>query len=330
MTVVVKPLERTPGSLPQRVRDDAAFVMSGAQHVTIVAARLQPYAQELVASSVLVTELDKDNHFVSKAAPAQTAAYVLALDSINFGSGVFAAAQDAGINLEYAPVAQSLKSAFIKGICNNPEKWCTLTAGDCHRIFNIPEGQQATLDALMQDFTDHLRLTGAAVLRDFGSLDALLENYRGRGLALLDKCAAWPHFADFARYQGRDIAIYKRAQILLADLELALGSPQKPYFGSLEQLTCFADNMVPHVLRSDGILTYSPDLAARVDAGDFIDAGSDMEIELRCAAIHTVELMRDILGGAYTSVNIDHMLWHRGYQPGFSTFKTHRTISTWY
>ncbi len=39
-------------------------------------------------------------------------------------------------------------------------------------------------------------------------------------------------------------------------------------------LTMFADNLVPHVLRLDGILRLHPGLVARIDRGELIEHGS--------------------------------------------------------
>ena len=67
----------------------------------------------------------------------------------------------------------------------------------------------------------------------------------------------------------RDAGFYKRAQIVASDLALA-GLAE---FSDLDRLTIFADNLVPHVLRVDGVLRYHPDLAARIDAGELIPPG---------------------------------------------------------
>lgn len=316
--------------LVQQVRDDAAWVMAQARDVFINAERIAPYAHDLAAQNpVLVTALDHENHFVDSADQVKTAAYVLALDSINFGSGAFHIAQRDGIELEYHVVAQGLKRAFERGQLGDTPTWSKINAAQCHGMFGIPVGAHSALDNLMAQFADHLQRSAALVARDFGSITDMLAQYRGKGLALLDKVALWPHFTDVAEYAGRSVAIYKRAQIFLADLELAI-APDDAYFGGLDRLTCFADNMVPHVLRVDGVLRYSDALAQRIDAGEMIAAGSTQETELRCAAIHVVELMRENLGGRYTSVNLDHMLWHRGYLAGFTSLHPHRTLSTWY
>ena len=60
-----------------------------------------------------------------------------------------------------------------------------------------------------------------------------------------------------------DHGFYKRAQITGSDLELAGVAS----FGDIDRLTIFADNLVPHVLRCDGVLVYDERLAAHIDAG---------------------------------------------------------------
>src|SRR5205085_10012903 len=55
-----------------------------------------------------------------------------------------------------------------------------------------------------------------------------------------------------------DRGFYKRAQIAANDLALA-GVAR---FADLDRLTSFADNLVPHVLRCDGVLVYDERLAA--------------------------------------------------------------------
>ena len=50
-------------------------------------------------------------------------------------------------------------------------------------------------------------------------------------------------------------------------------SPGVAEFHDLDRLTIFADNLVPHVLRVDGVLRYDPGLAARIDAGELLPQG---------------------------------------------------------
>src|SRR5437763_14672 len=78
----------------------------------------------------------------------------------------------------------------------------------------------------------------------------------GSAVALATHLGRRRCFADTSRYDGLTLPFLKRAQIAAADLARAGVSE----FGDLEELTMFADNLVPHVLRLDAILEFDPDL----------------------------------------------------------------------
>ena len=96
-----------------------------------------------------------------------------------------------------------------------------------------------------------------------------------------------------------------RARSLAADLALAGVAS----FADLDRLTIFADNLVPHVLRCEGVLVYDEPLAARIDAGELLPPGGP-EREIRACAVHACELL-----SARTGIPprvLDHRLWNRG------------------
>ena len=131
-----------------------------------------------------------------------------------------------------------------------------------------------------------------------------------------------------------DVPFFKRAQLTAADLSLALGAKGRGAFRDLNRLTIFADHLVPHVLRIDGVLAYGPGLAARIDREDLITPGSPEEVEIRAAAVHAVELMRESLarhGLSVTSMGLDYVLWNRGQQRHYKTIKPrHRARTVYY
>src|SRR5204863_10087442 len=102
-----------------------------------------------------------------------------------------------------------------------------------------------------------------------------------------------------------DRGFYKRAQIVPSDLALA-GVAE---FSDLDRLTIFADNLVPHVLRVDGVLRLDERLAARIDAERLLRAGPQ-ERELRASSVHAVEQVKGRLG--MTAGEVDHALWTKG------------------
>jgi hypothetical protein len=98
-------------------------------------------------------------------------------------------------------------------------------------------------------------------------------------------------------------------------------------------LTIFADNLVPHVLRVDGILQYTDKLAARIDAGHLIPAGSPEEVEIRASALHAAELLVAALrsrGQPVSAMGLDYVLWNRGQQPYYKARPRHRTRTIFY
>ena len=96
----------------------------------------------------------------------------------------------------------------------------------------------------------------------------------------------------------------------------------------------FADNLVPHVLRIDGILAYDPELASRIDREELIPAHSPEEIEIRACAVHAVERMVQALrdkGENATAMFLDYLLWNRGQDPYFKNIAPrHRTRTVFY
>jgi hypothetical protein len=120
-----------------------------------------------------------------------------------------------------------------------------------------------------------------------------------------------------------DRGFYKRAQIAAADLELA-GVAR---FEDLHRLTIFADNLVPHVLRCDGVLRYDLVLAAHIDAERLLPAGA-WEREIRACAVHACELIARRLGTS--EHELDNWLWNRGQAPEYKRTPRHRTRSVYY
>jgi hypothetical protein len=120
-----------------------------------------------------------------------------------------------------------------------------------------------------------------------------------------------------------DRGFYKRAQIAPADLALA-GVAE---FRDLDRLTIFADNLVPHVLRCEGVLRYDDELAAQIDAGLLLAPGP-REREIRACAVHACELIAARLGT--TAHELDNALWTRGQAPEFKALPRHRCRTVYY
>jgi hypothetical protein len=158
-----------------------------------------------------------------------------------------------------------------------------------------------------------------------GSFTAFVDAADGSAVALVTELAGWDCFADSSTYDGIELPFLKRAQIAAADL--ARADVWRP--GDLDQLTMFADNLVPHVLRLDGILEFDPELVARIDREELIEHGSPEEVEIRACSVHAVELVVAARPGAIAA-EIDQALWLRGQEPRYKASPRPRSRSTAY
>ena len=133
--------------------------------------------------------------------------------------------------------------------------------------------------------------------------------------------------------KGLEVPFYKRAQITVSDLELAFGGQGVGEFYDLDELTIFADNLVPHVLWVDKVLEYDDDLVRRIAEGREIKSGSREEVELRAVTLHAVEEMVAVLrknGVSTTARNLDIILWNGGQADFYQHIPSHRTRTRFY
>jgi hypothetical protein len=177
--------------------------------------------------------------------------------------------------------------------------------------------------ALGQDPAHELMGLYAQALRDLGgwlgrrSAPAAIEAAGGSAERLAVQLAEGMPFY-------RDTGFYKRAQLTPSDLALA-GVAE---FRDLGALTIFADNLVPHVLRVDGVLAYDAPLAARIDAGEPLAAGSREEQEIRGCALHACEEIARAT--RIPARELDARLWNRGQAPEYKAIPRHRTRTVFY
>lgn len=181
---------------------------------------------------------------------------------------------------------------------------------DCSAIFDQPPSGE--LGELMALFATAWRQLGDLVQQSFaGSFAALVEDATHSAERLVRILEGAAFFRDVARLDDLDVPLYKRAQLCASDLAAALAREGLGRFDDLDALTLFADNLVPHVLRLDGVLVVHPELGELIERGELLSPGSPEEVELRAVAVHAVERLAAAVPGA-TPRALDHLLWHRG------------------
>jgi hypothetical protein len=318
-------------SLCDDVRRAAAEVARRARFVRIDPGRLAAVAAHLAAEQPTTPDYDVAHHHRGTA--ASTLAFNITLDSINFGSGYFPHLRKRGTLSGYFTVATALKERFdAHGAWSARELRgleATAIAALLGQDLAVPEVRE-----LMGLFAQALRDLGEWLERRFdGRFEGAVAAAAGSAGRLAELLAEMPFYRDVERYEELDVPFYKRAQIVPSDLALAFAETGYGRFTDLDQLTIFADNLVPHVLRCDGVLVYEASLATRIDAGELLAPGSMEEIEIRAGGVHAVELLVDAIrarGGRATARDLDQLLWTRGQDPRVKARPRHRARSVFY
>jgi hypothetical protein len=284
-------------SLPNELRTGVSLVAARARHLRINVEAIASYASALevpplVASTLTTTEAIED-----------AAARVLTLDAINFGSGWFPTLNKRPGLSGFRTIAKGLDDRFeAKGPWTAPE----LTKIDVEKLADTLH--QDRDHPLIPLFIASLRDLGAHVQSDFGgSFGAVPEAAHGSALDLVSELSTWAAFKDESTYDELTLPFLKRAQIAAADLHRAGAA----HYEDLHELTIFADNLVPHVLTLDGILTLAPDLQRKIANEELLTHGSKEEVELRACAVHAAELIVEHKPGT-TAAALDGALWERG------------------
>jgi Queuosine salvage protein len=289
-------------------------VAQRAAHVRIDEEAIPTYAASLRAEPP--GQPDPEAHLLAGDREA-LAAFWLTLDAINFGSGWFPTLRKREGRSGYLTIAAGLTERFVAHGPWTPEELMRIDAG-------------MIAEALGQDPAHELMELFARSLNDLGrhvqdGFSTPIDAAGGSAVAFVTELASWSCFADASSFDGIELAFLKRAQLAAADLARS----DVAEFHDLDRLTMFADNLVPHVLRLDGILSFDQDLVARIERGELIEHDSPEEIEIRACALHAVELI--VAAGPDTkAIDIDQALWRRGQQPRYKASQRHRSRCTAY
>ncbi|XP_063599019.1 queuosine 5'-phosphate N-glycosylase/hydrolase-like [Penaeus indicus] len=199
----------------------------------------------------------------------------------------------------------------------DPNYYSKLTLDDIKHIF------RSETKSSMPLFDERVRVLGEVGKK-------LNEEYEGTFLNVLKKadCSAlklvdivtseFECFRDVAKYEGQEVAMFKRAQILASDIWVLFKGEGLGAFTDIDKLTIFADYRVPQAMAHFGVLKYSPSLEEKLKKQHIFQSGEQEEVEIRGCSIHAAELiverMKDLLSqsGCSASINsakVDFFLW---------------------
>jgi Queuosine salvage protein len=257
-------------------------------------------------------KLDPSSHYLT--GPAEDVAdFTLALDAINFGSGWFPQLRKRPHGRGHLGGYLTIAVAFTEHAQAfgppTPQWLRQVGEAEIAGILGQPTGGEL-MSLYAQALRSLGRFLGARRTLDLveaaqSSAERLAELLAG-GMAMFD-----------------DRGFYKRAQIVSSDLDLAGAAT----FTDLDRLTIFADNLVPHVLRCDGVLVYDDPLAARIDGGEVLCLGG-AEREIRGCALYACELIAERTG--VPPRTLDSWLWNKGQAPEYKSRPRHRCRNVFY
>jgi hypothetical protein len=289
-------------SICDSVRENGAAIAASARSVRIDLEALQ------ALEPGPPPQLDPQRHYLEGPA-ADVADYLLVLDAINFGSGWFPTLRKRTGSSGYFTIAWALADRWRAGAGWTPNQLRAMRT-------------EEVADALGQAPDHELMALYAQALRELGrflagrrAVDVVAEA-RGSAQRLAEMLAT-------GMTMWHDTGFYKRAQIAPSDLALA-GVAE---FDDLDALTIFADNLVPHVLRCEGVLVYDERLAAHIDAGRKLRPGPQ-EREIRGCAVHACAVLAKRTG--MSERDIDNALWYRGQRPEYKARPRHRCRTVYY
>jgi len=132
----------------------------------------------------------------------------------------------------------------------------------------------------------------------------LVEKYQGRYSNFVRSCAPrlyangdgllerltteFPRFRDVSMYHGSEVHIFKLAQLGIWGMHLALSPRGAWKLEDADNLTAFADYIVPVGLRVMNIFEYAPELEKQINSLVEVKRDSEAEIELRASSIYVI------------------------------------------
>ncbi|KAG8558864.1 hypothetical protein GDO81_017167 [Engystomops pustulosus] len=114
-----------------------------------------------------------------------------------------------------------------------------------------------------------LHQTGKILMEKFGGsfLNCVKMSERSAAKLMQLVVENFPSYRDEAVFQGKKVAFYKRAQILVGDTWAVLEGKNEGSFHDIQKITMFADYRVPQTLLHFGVIRYSEEIVKKLKEG---------------------------------------------------------------
>lgn len=263
-----------------------------------------------------------------------TAAYVIILGTVNFGSGFSESLNRTPEHSTYYTISSFLKKLFEEEGAPTPDRLREFTPEFCAKLFS--QDRRSTHVRLLMEYFAHAFSELASFLdkKYGGDYLALIDDSNGSVDRLISRLVAMPMYRDaWQSTKYGKVAFLKRAQLLAADLARIGRTHDWWEFSDVDNLTLFADNAVAQVLRILGALKLHPDLERKINSGAYLTVGSDEELSIRAGSVYTgCQILNDLqkVDPSLTILELDYYLWHISHESKYRNSKLKRhMVRTW-
>ncbi|XP_044469955.1 queuosine salvage protein-like [Mangifera indica] len=305
----------------EEVRSSSAWVAAHSSHVMVDSLGIEKLV-ESIKDTVPKVEWDYEGIHYFDNGPL-TIQYLFVLDALNFCFWPDKELSYDHLALGLKEALQNDKSAF------DADRLQKFTGLQLREMLKWPRPLP-----LEDERVRLLHEVGLELESNFGGKASNLVELSGKSAVKLVALVTryFPGFRDHSVYKGRQVFLYKRAQIFAADLWGAFKGKGYGEFKDIGAITMFADYVVPAVLQQLGVLKYSSSLANIIETNGEVGSGTEEEVELRACSVYAVEKIRELIrkksGKQVLSVELDLWLWSVGVQ--CSALQHHRTLSIYY
>ena len=228
-----------------------------------------------------------------------------------------------------------------------------MTRDDAAHVFRSATGRDMPqLDVRLRNLNELGRTVCEHYEGDFAKLVRAADGSADRLVELVVEHIS--SYRDVSDYAGEPVYLYKRVQILVADIWACFEGHGLGKFDDIGELTMFADYRVPQCLVFLGVLAYDDELSALLERREHIPSGHAYEVEIRACSIDAVEQIRARMEAAdeqvddatgeegedcredsrfpLNSIVIDFFLWTyaKEFKDDMAHCPTHRTLTQFY
>lgn len=312
-------------------RDSAAFICEHAKDVTINESQVEHMSADVLkmlkAETAYLRHKSWKLHPLNpKTADESSISWIFLVDALNFS---FWTAKECvkyevkygdSVHTGYWSLCAAVNRALDEGVPVLSARFLAgLTEETAAKIFR---SDSETSIPLLKERVAVMNEIGSILLSEFdGSFSNCIIQANGNAQNLLRRVIDnFPCFRDEAVYMNRRVSIYKRAQILIADVWACFEGEGLGAFDDIDTITMFADYRIPQILVYFGVVHYSDRLQSLLDDEHLFSNGDAMEVEIRGASIHAVELLSKAVnkklatddklkGKTVNAILLDHFLW---------------------